>query len=36
MGYNVHNVLKKIVTYHTRKHKNVKCEFLTMIQNFVI
>jgi hypothetical protein len=24
MGLNVHDMLRKIVVYHTRKHKNVK------------
>jgi len=24
MGYNAHDVLRKVVTYYTRKHKNFK------------
>jgi len=31
MKYNLHDVLKKIVVYYKRKHKNVKNEFLVMI-----
>ncbi len=31
MGYNVHDVLKKVVVYYTRKHKNLKNQFLVMI-----
>ncbi len=31
MKYNLHDALRKIVTYYKRKHKNVKNEFLVMI-----
>ncbi len=24
MGYNVHDVLRRVVDYYTRKHKNLK------------
>jgi hypothetical protein len=29
--YNLHGVLRKVITYYQRKHKNVKNEFLVMI-----
>ncbi len=31
MGYNVHDVLKKVVVYHTRKQKKILNQFLVMI-----
>ncbi len=31
MRYNLHDVLRKVVAYYTRKHKNVKNDFLVMI-----
>ncbi len=36
MEYNVHNVLKKLVTYYTRKHKKFKNQFLVMDEIVII
>jgi hypothetical protein len=33
MGYNVHDVWRRIVVYYTRKHKNLKNQMLVMIWN---
>ncbi len=33
MRYNLHDVLRKVVTYYKRKHTNVKNEILVMILN---
>ncbi len=33
MGYNVHDVLEKVVAYYTIKHKKLKNQFLVMICN---
>jgi hypothetical protein len=34
MKYNLHDVLKKVITYYKRKYKVVKDEFLIMIWKF--
>jgi hypothetical protein len=31
MGYNVHDVLRRILVYYTRKHNFKKNQFLVMI-----
>ncbi len=31
MEYNAHDVLRKVVTYYIRKHKNFKSQFLFLI-----
>ncbi len=31
MGYNVHDVLRRVVAYYTRKYKNLTNQFLVMI-----
>ncbi len=31
MGYNLHDVLKKVVAYYKRQHKNINIDFLVMI-----
>ncbi len=31
MAYNVHDVLRRVVIYYTRKHKSFKNQFLVMI-----
>ncbi len=31
MKYNLHDVLRKFITYHNKKYKNAKNEFLVMI-----
>jgi len=33
MKYNLHDVLKKVVAYYKKKHKNVKNDFMVMIWN---
>jgi len=33
MGYNVHDVLRRILVYYTRKHNFKKNQFLVMIWN---
>ncbi len=34
MGFNVHDVFRKVVAYYTRKHKKLKNQFLFMIQKY--
>jgi hypothetical protein len=34
MDLNVHNVLRKVVVYYTRKHKNVFLKKIEIIINF--
>jgi len=36
MGYNVHDVLRRVVVYYTRKHENFKNQFLVMIEIVII
>ncbi len=31
MRYNIHDVLRKVVAYYKRKHKNIKNKLLVMI-----
>ncbi len=31
MGYNVHDVLRRVVVYYIRKHKKLTNQFLVMI-----
>jgi hypothetical protein len=33
MGYNVHDVLRRVVVDYTRKHKKIKNQILVMIWN---
>ncbi len=34
MRYNLHDLLRKVVAYYKRKHKNVKNDFLIIVGNF--
>ncbi len=31
MGYNLHDVLRKVVAYYKRQHENIQIDFLVMI-----
>jgi hypothetical protein len=36
MGYNAHDVLRRVVIYYTKNHKNFRNQFLVMIWIVII